>query len=69
MDTTAAESLSCAGNIFVGQTEAPLLIRPYLAKMTESEIHAIMASGFATIAGTVFKVYVEFGVRFAYVST
>uniref|UniRef100_A0A914V0N5 Sodium/nucleoside cotransporter n=1 Tax=Plectus sambesii TaxID=2011161 RepID=A0A914V0N5_9BILA len=61
LGTTAAESMSAAGNIFVGQTEAPLLIQPYLSKMTMSEIAAIMTGGFATIAGTVFQVYVSFG--------
>lgn len=49
--TTACESMNAAGNIFLGQTEAPLLIRPYLPRMTKSEIHAVMTGGFATIAG------------------
>ncbi len=63
MGTTAAESLSAAGNIFIGQTEAPLLIKPYLSKLTMSETAAVMTGGFATIAGSVFGVYVSFGVR------
>merc|ERR1719461_1230595 len=62
LGTSASESLSAAGNIFVGQTEAPLLVRPFLAEMTESEIHAIMTGGFATIAGGVLAVYIEMGV-------
>ena len=49
--TTACESMNAAGNIFLGQTEAPLLIRPFLPQMTKSEIHAVMTGGFATIAG------------------
>jgi len=62
MGTSGAESLSAAGNIFVGQTEAPLLIRPYVSKMTNSELMAIMVCGFSTIAGGVMAAYVRFGV-------
>ena len=62
MGTTTAESFNAAGNIFIGQTEAPLLIRPFLKGMTESELHAVMTGGFATIAGTVFAVYITFGI-------
>ena len=51
LGTTACESVNAAANIFLGQTEAPLLIKPYLAIMTQSEIHAVMTGGFATIAG------------------
>jgi len=58
MGLSGAESTSAAANIFVGQTEAPLLIRPYLPTMTISEIGAVMTVGFATVAGTVFGVYV-----------
>lgn len=58
LGTSGAESLSAAANIFVGQTEAPLLIRPYLAKMTNSEILAVMVGGMATIAGGVLAAYV-----------
>lgn len=57
--TSGAESASAAANIFVGQTEAPLLIRPYLSRMTPSEIGAVMTVGFSTIAGGVFGIYVE----------
>lgn len=59
MGTSGAESTSAAANIFVGQTEAPLLIRPYLPTMTRSEVGAIMTVGFATVAGGVFGIYVE----------
>lgn len=54
------ESLSTAGNIFLGQTEAPLLIKPYIEKMTRSEILCIMTGGMATIAGGVFAAYIGF---------
>ncbi|MDA1259254.1 MAG: NupC/NupG family nucleoside CNT transporter [Planctomycetota bacterium] len=59
MGTSGAESTSAAANIFVGQTEAPLLVRPYLANMTRSEIGAVMTVGFATVAGGVFAIYVS----------
>ncbi len=62
MRTSGAESLSCSANIFVGQTEAPLLIRPFLDDMTKSELHAVMVGGFATIAGGVLASYMSLGV-------
>jgi concentrative nucleoside transporter, CNT family len=58
MRTSGAETLSAAGNIFVGQTEAPLLIKPYVASMTMSELMAVMTGGFATVAGGVMAAYV-----------
>lgn len=60
--TSGAESLSAAANIFVGQTEAPLVIRPYLAAMTLSELNSVMVGGFATIAGGVMAFYVMMGI-------
>jgi CNT family concentrative nucleoside transporter len=60
MGTSGAESLSAAGNIFVGQTEAPLLVRPFVPKMTRSELMAVMVGGFATVAGGVMGAYVKF---------
>ncbi len=57
LGTSGAESFSTAADIFVGQTEAPLTIRPYLAKATRSEIHACMTAGFATTAGAVLVTY------------
>ncbi len=66
MGTSGAESLSAAGNIFVGQTEAPLLIRPYVDKMTMSELMAVMCGGFATVAGGVLAAYVRFGINAGY---
>lgn len=59
MGTSGAESLSNTANIFVGQTEAPLMIRPYVANMTQSELLTIMIGGMATIAGGVLAAYVQ----------
>ncbi|MBL4625466.1 MAG: Na+ dependent nucleoside transporter [Flavobacteriales bacterium] len=60
MKLSGAESLSAAGNIFLGQTESPFLIKPYLAKMTKSEIMCLMSGGMATIAGGVLAAYIGF---------
>ncbi len=62
MGTSGSESLSAAANIFVGQTEAPLLIKPYVATTTQSELFAIMTGGFSTIAGGVMAAYIGFGI-------
>jgi CNT family concentrative nucleoside transporter len=62
LGTSGAESLSAASNIFVGQTEAPLVVKPYLASMTLSELNAVMVGGFATIAGGVLAAFVSFGI-------
>ncbi|MDB9439055.1 NupC/NupG family nucleoside CNT transporter [Dolichospermum lemmermannii CS-548] len=62
MKTSGSESLSCAGNIFLGPTEAALMVKPYLANMTKSELHAVMTGGFATIAGGVLGAYLSFGI-------
>jgi len=64
MRTSGAETLSAAGNIFVGQTEAPLLIKPFIDRMTMSELMAVMTGGFATVAGGVLAAYV--GILLAY---
>jgi len=61
LGTTATESLNACACIFLGQSEAPLLIKPYLERMTASEIHAIMTSGFSCIAGSLFAAYISFG--------
>ncbi len=63
MKTSGAESLAAAANIFVGQTEAPLVIKPYIDKMTSSEIMSLMTGGMATIAGGVLVAYVGFGIE------
>jgi CNT family concentrative nucleoside transporter len=60
MGTSGSESLSAAANIFVGQTEAPLVVRPFLPTMTRSEIMAIMTGGMATVAGGVMLAYIGF---------
>ncbi len=60
MRLSGAESLSAAGNIFLGQTEAPLLVKPFVAKMTTSELMCLMTGGMATIAGGVLAGYVAF---------
>jgi CNT family concentrative nucleoside transporter len=60
MHLSGAESLAAAGNIFMGQTESPLLVRPYLDKMTKSEIMCLMSGGMATIAGGVLAAYINF---------
>lgn len=60
MGLSGAESVSAAGNIFLGQTEAPLLVKPYLGRMTKSEILCLMAGGMATIAGGVLASYIGF---------
>lgn len=62
MKTSGSESLSCAGNIFLGPTESALIVKPYVAKMTQSELHALMTGGFATIAGGVLGAYLSFGI-------
>ncbi|KAG1660055.1 Solute carrier family 28 member 3 [Nymphon striatum] len=61
--TTAAESMNAAANIFLGMTEAPLVIAPFLPKMTKSEFHSVMSGGFATIAGGVMAAYINFGIK------
>lgn len=58
LGTSGAESLSAAGNVFVGQTEAPLLVRPFVKDMTRSELMSVMTGGFATVAGGVMAAYV-----------
>ncbi len=58
MNTSGAETLSVSANIFVGQTEAPIIIRPFINNMTNSELTAVMTGGFATVAGSVLALYV-----------
>ena len=62
LGTSKAESISAAANIFVGQTEAPLIIRPFIAKMTRSELFAVMTGGLASVAGSVLVGYALLGV-------
>jgi CNT family concentrative nucleoside transporter len=69
MNISGAEALSTVGDIFLGMTEAPLLIRPYVAKMTQSELFAVMTAGMATIAGSVLLAYKAMGIDAGYLVT
>jgi CNT family concentrative nucleoside transporter len=62
LGVSGAESLSTAANVFVGQTEAPLVIRPYLEDMTESELNAVMVGGFASLSGGLLAAYASMGI-------
>jgi CNT family concentrative nucleoside transporter len=64
--TRAVESLNAAANIFIGQTESPLVVRPYLKGLTEPQLFAIMVSGVASVAGTVLLAYVQMGAELKY---
>jgi CNT family concentrative nucleoside transporter len=66
LGTSRAESLSAAANIFVGQTEAPLVVKPYIGKMTKSELFAVMCGGLASVAGSVLAGYVGLGAKLEY---
>ena len=66
LGTSRAESMSATANIFVGQTEAPLIVKPYIADMTRSELFAIMVGGMSTVAGSVLAGYVLLGVEIQY---
>lgn len=66
MGVSGAESLAAAANIFAGQTEAPLVVRPFISKMTKSELMALMTGGMATVAGGVLAAYVGFGIDAAH---
>ncbi|KAA8592158.1 hypothetical protein FQN60_017613, partial [Etheostoma spectabile] len=69
MGTSPAESMAAAGNIFLGHTESPLLIRPYISGLTRSEIHAVMTGGFAGVSGTILGAYISFGVEATHLLT
>lgn len=69
MGTSGSESLAAAANVFMGQTEAPLVVRPYLSSMTRSELLALMVGGMATIAGGVLAAYVSFGISAGHLLT
>ncbi|WP_256738671.1 NupC/NupG family nucleoside CNT transporter, partial [Cronobacter sakazakii] len=66
LKTSRTESLSATANIFVGQTEAPLVVRPYIATMTRSELFAVMCGGLASVAGSVLAGYAQMGVPLEY---
>uniref|UniRef100_T1J659 Sodium/nucleoside cotransporter n=1 Tax=Strigamia maritima TaxID=126957 RepID=T1J659_STRMM len=61
--STAIESMTAAANVFLGMTEAPLTVKPYLKRLTAAELHSVMTSGFATIAGTVLVAYIAMGIN------
>ncbi len=69
LKTSHAESVSAVSNIFVGHTDAPLVVRPYLARMSQSELFAVMTGGCATIAGAVMMGYAQMGVDLKYLIT
>ena len=69
LQTSQTESMSAVANVFIGHTEAPLVVRPYLSRMTESELFAVMAGGCATIAGAVMAGYAAMGVDLKYLLT
>ena len=69
MRLSGAEALSTVGDVFLGMTEAPLLVRPYIARMTESELFTLMAAGMATIAGTVLVAYTAMGIDAGFLVT
>jgi len=64
--TRAVESMNAAANIFIGQTEAPLVVKPYLGKLTEAQMFAVMVSGLASVAGTVLLAYAQMGAELRY---
>jgi CNT family concentrative nucleoside transporter len=66
LGTSRAESLSATANIFVGQTEAPLVVKPYIRSMTQSELFAVMVGGLASVAGSVLAGYASLGVPVEY---
>jgi concentrative nucleoside transporter, CNT family len=69
LGTSGPETLAAAANIFVGQTEAPLVVKPYLASMTRSELNALMVGGFATITGSLIAGYASMGVEAGHLIT
>ncbi|MDC0973848.1 NupC/NupG family nucleoside CNT transporter [Luminiphilus sp.] len=69
LGTSHAESMSAAANIFVGQAEAPLVVKPFIPRMTQSELFAIMVGGLSTIAGSVMAGYVALGIPLEYLVT
>ena len=69
LGTSGAESLAAAANVFVGHTEAPLVVRPFIPRMTQSELNALMVGGFATITGGLLAVFVGMGIDAAHLLT
>lgn len=69
LGTTVCESVNAAANIFLGLSESPLIIKPYIKLLTDSEIHAIATSGFSTVSGSVMVAYISFGAEPAHLIT
>jgi pyrimidine nucleoside transport protein len=69
LGTTVIESVTVAANIFLGMSESPFVIRPYIKDLTDSELHAVMSSGYATVSGTVLAAYISFGAEPAHLIT
>ena len=69
LPVSGAEALAACANVFIGNTESPLMIKPYLKRMTEAELTTVMLSGFATISGGMMAVYVGFGAQAGYLLT
>lgn len=69
LGTSGPETLAAAANIFVGHTEAPLVVRPYLDKLSKSELNALMVGGYATVTGSLLAVYAEMGVEAGHLVT
>lgn len=69
LGTSGAETLAAAANVFVGQTEAPLVVKPYLSRMTRSELNALMTGGFATVTGGLLGAYAEMGIDIRHLLT
>ncbi|XP_018369850.1 PREDICTED: solute carrier family 28 member 3 isoform X2 [Trachymyrmex cornetzi] len=69
MNTTLCESFVAVANPFIGMSESPLLIKPYLNQLTSSELHAVISSGFSTVSGTVLAAYISFGAKPAHLIT
>ena len=69
MNISGAEALSTIGDVFLGMTEAPLLVRPYIARMTDSELFALMVAGMATVSGSTLFAYVAMGIDAGYLVT
>jgi CNT family concentrative nucleoside transporter len=69
LGTSGPESMAAAANVLVGHTEAPLVIKPYISKMTRSELNALMVGGFSTISGSLMAIFVDFGVSAGHLLT
>ena len=69
LGTTGPESMAAAANVLVGHTEAPLVVKPYVAGMTRSELNALMVGGFSTISGSLMAIFVDFGVSAGHLLT